>query len=86
MIVGDPSLPRSYSTRVEYPHCIPEVLNQQICGSCWDFSTAGMLGDRFCIHSGGNVNVTLSVQDMFNCDLENYGCKGGYMIPAIDFL
>jgi hypothetical protein len=23
---------------------------------------------------------------MVNCDFENFGCKGGYMVPAIDFL
>mmetsp|Transcript_3056 Transcript_3056/g.5161 ORF Transcript_3056/g.5161 Transcript_3056/m.5161 type:complete len:132 (-) Transcript_3056:174-569(-) len=23
---------------------------------------------------------------MINCDFENYGCMGGYMVPAIDFL
>jgi hypothetical protein len=23
---------------------------------------------------------------MINCDFENFGCMGGYMVPAIDFL
>lgn len=23
---------------------------------------------------------------MVNCDFENFGCEGGYVIPAIDFL
>jgi len=23
---------------------------------------------------------------MINCDFENYGCTGGYLVPAIDFL
>lgn len=23
---------------------------------------------------------------MVNCDVDNYGCAGGYLIPAIDFL
>jgi hypothetical protein len=23
---------------------------------------------------------------MINCDRENYGCAGGFLIPAIDFL
>ena len=30
--------------------------------------------------------MTLSPQDMVNCDVDNYGCAGGYLIPAIDFL
>lgn len=57
-----------------------------MCGSCWAFSSAGMLEDRFCIHTQGQIKVTLSPQDMVNCDFENFGCKGGYMVPAIDFL
>ena len=45
-----------------------------------------MLADRFCIHSNGQIQETLSPQDMVNCDFENFGCEGGYVIPAIDFL
>ena len=45
-----------------------------------------MLEDRFCTQSEGQIRVTLSPQDMVNCDLENFGCSGGYFIPAIDFL
>jgi cathepsin B len=30
------------------------------CGSCWAFSSVGMLTDRFCIHSNGQINVTLA--------------------------
>eukprot|EP00356_Strombidium_inclinatum_P013390 CAMPEP_0170481778 /NCGR_PEP_ID=MMETSP0208-20121228/2089_1 /TAXON_ID=197538 /ORGANISM="Strombidium inclinatum, Strain S3" /LENGTH=182 /DNA_ID=CAMNT_0010754541 /DNA_START=570 /DNA_END=1118 /DNA_ORIENTATION=+ len=38
------------------------------------------------MHSRGQINETLSPQDMINCDFENYGCVGGYMVPAVDFL
>jgi len=43
-----------------------------------------MLGDRFCMKSGGKVE--LSPQDMIDCAFENLGCEGGYLIPAMDFL
>lgn len=85
-IRGDPDLPRYYNTRQEFPKCQPIILDQQICGSCWAFSSAGHLEDRFCIHSDGQIQVTLSPQDMVNCNFENFGCKGGYMVPALDFL
>lgn len=26
------------------------------------------------------------LRKMINCDFENFGCKGGHVIPAIDFL
>ena len=36
--------------------------------------------------NGKNNNMTLSPQDMVNCAFESYGCEGGYLIPAVDFL
>lgn len=45
-----------------------------------------MLGDRFCIQSNGTINVTLSPQDMVNCNFENYGCSGGLLVNTVDFL
>lgn len=83
-IKGDPSLPSHYNVREAYPHCKPEVFQQGECGACWGFASAGILGDRICMATGRNV--TLSPQDMVNCALEQYGCNGGFLIPAIDFL
>jgi len=56
------------------------------CGSCWAFSSSGMLGDRFCIASKGEINVTLAPQDLVACDFENFGCNGGFLVNTIDFL
>ena len=53
MITGDPRLPREYNAREAFPECNPEILNQQMCGSCWAFASSGVLSDRFCIHSNG---------------------------------
>lgn len=86
LIQGDPSLPIHYNVREQYPMCQPAILDQGMCGSCWAFSSSGVLSDRFCIQSEGQIDVTLSPQDMVNCDFENFGCNGGYMVPAIDFL
>ena len=85
-IKGDPSLPRYYNFRSSHPECQSTILDQGECGSCWAFSTAGMLGDRICKKSGGKFDITLSPQDMLNCAWENMGCEGGYLVPAIDFL
>lgn len=54
-ITGDVRLPKHYHYQQKYPMCTPRVLNQQMCGSCWAFSSAGMLGDRFCMHTDGQI-------------------------------
>lgn len=85
-IRGDPDLPNHYNVREEFPYCNAEILEQGWCGACWAFSAAGILGDRMCQQTEGEINVTLSPQDMVNCDRENYSCAGGYLIPSIDYL
>ena len=60
IITGDPKLPKDYNVRSNYPKCRPEVLNQKVCGACWAFAGTGMLEDRFCQHSNGQIKVTLS--------------------------
>lgn len=68
------------------PECLGMIENQGDCGSCWAFTSAGLLSDRLCIHSQGGTNVRLSPQEMVNCNYENYGCMGGYLITSIDYL
>lgn len=86
IISGDPSLPTYFNLREEYPECQPVILNQGNCGACWAFSGAGMLGDRICMRTKGEIQVDLSPQNVVNCALENYGCDGGYMIPMMEYL
>lgn len=50
-IQGDSRLPEYYNSREAFPQCNPQILNQQMCGACWAFSSSGVLSDRFCIHS-----------------------------------
>ena len=83
---GSPDLPDYYNVRAKYPYCDAEILDQDLCGSCWGFATAGMLGDRLCMRTEGRFNKALSPQDMIDCDFENFGCEGGYIVPSIDFL
>ena len=68
------------------PECIGEIEDQHECGACWAFSSAGHLADRFCIHSGGQIRQRLSPQEMVNCDFENFGCDGGFLITTMDYL
>ncbi|KAG6517401.1 hypothetical protein ZIOFF_020787 [Zingiber officinale] len=52
------------------------------CGSCWAFGAVESLSDRFCIHFG--INISLSVNDLLSCCgfLCGYGCDGGYTLRA----
>jgi cathepsin B len=84
-VISD-KFPANFDAREAWPDCIHPVRDQGMCGSCWAFSSSGFLSDRFCIHSNGTVNVTLSPQDMVGCAFSNYGCNGGYLLNTIDHL
>lgn len=60
VIKGSPDLPLHFDGREQWPGCIGQIRDQMYCGSCWAFSSSGMLGDRFCVQSNGTVNVTLA--------------------------
>ena len=60
------------------------VKNQKSCGSCWAFSTTSAL-ETFMRKR--NFNVTrLSEQELVDCSSENYGCNGGLMDLAMDYI
>ena len=80
------ALPTSFNARSEWPTCIHSIRDQGECGSCWAFSSAAFLEDRYCIDSNGAINVRLSPQDMVSCDFSNGGCNGGYLSPSISYL
>ncbi|ESR57903.1 Cathepsin B-like protease 2 [Citrus sinensis] len=77
-------LPKSFDARSAWPQCstISRILDQGHCGSCWAFGAVEALSDRFCIHFG--MNLSLSVNDLLACCgfLCGDGCDGGYPISA----
>ena len=58
----------------QMPECLGTIEDQGECGSCWAFTSSGLLADRFCIHSKGSIKTRLSPQEMVNCNYENFGC------------
>lgn len=65
-----------------------KVQNQKLCGSCWAFSAIAAI-------EGQMFNLTkkltkLSEQNLIDCnrndEVGNYGCKGGDMITAFNFI
>lgn len=80
------STPENFDARTQWPSYIHEIRDQQQCGSCWAFGASEALSDRFAISTAGKINVVLSPEDMVSCDDTNYGCGGGYMENAWEYL
>eukprot|EP01136_Pigoraptor_vietnamica_P010919 Opistho-1_new@3462 len=80
------AIPASFDARTQWPGAIHPIRDQQQCGSCWAFAASEALSDRFYIASKGSVDVVLSPQDMVSCDSTDYGCSGGYLTNAWQFL
>ncbi|KAF9595113.1 hypothetical protein IFM89_037047 [Coptis chinensis] len=87
------TLPKQFDARTTWSKCgtIGVILGQLAllvcckfghCGSCWAFGAVEALSDRFCIHFG--MNISLSVNDLLACCgfMCGDGCDGGYPINA----
>ncbi len=81
-------LPREFDWRDMDGQCwVTPVKNQGGCGSCWAFGSIAQLESVKMIAEGTpDPDLDLSEQYMVSCDPINYGCSGGYMFPAYDFL
>ena len=75
------NLPESFDLREAYPECeaIREIRDQSTCGACWAFSSAEVMSDRLCIHSGGEIQTRVSAAHLTTCCTScGNGCFGGY--------
>merc|ERR1711957_141758 len=63
---------------------VTNVKNQQQCGSCWTFSTTGALEGAWKI--AGHDLVSLSEEQIVQCDSGGNGCGGGSMVQAFGWL
>ncbi|KAK4883584.1 hypothetical protein RN001_006903 [Aquatica leii] len=67
---------------------VTPVKNQGQCASCYAFASGAAIESHVALHLGQNINT--SPQDIVDCSLdepyENYGCDGGSLEPAYDFV
>jgi cathepsin B len=73
-----------FDARKEWPGKVHAIRDQQQCGSCWAFGATEALSDRFYIEEG--LDYVLSPQHLVSCDTGNYGCNGGYLNVAWNFM
>jgi len=65
---------------------VSEVKNQGVCGSCWSFSTTGVLEGVNALKTG--KLLSLSEQELVSCAVEEElkGCNGGEMTQAYGWI
>mmetsp|Transcript_85424 Transcript_85424/g.169447 ORF Transcript_85424/g.169447 Transcript_85424/m.169447 type:complete len:358 (-) Transcript_85424:158-1231(-) len=65
---------------------VTPVKNQGACGSCWTFSTTGVVEAHYA-KATGNL-VSLSEQQLVDCaaDFNNHGCQGGLPSQAMEYI
>jgi len=78
----DPPMPETMDWRER--GAVTEVKNQAQCGSCWAFSTTGVIEGANYLRN--QKLVSLSEQNLVDCVTTNGGCMGGWPSKALKYV
>ncbi|CAG2110494.1 unnamed protein product, partial [Medioppia subpectinata] len=72
-------LPENFDWRnVNGVNYVTPVRNQGNCGSCYAFSSVGMIETRLAVQTNNTLKPVLSAQDANSCSFYDQGCQGGF--------
>ncbi|VDK60553.1 unnamed protein product [Anisakis simplex] len=74
--------PESFDWRSK--NVVTDIKDQQRCGSCWAFGAVGVVESMNAIAK--NPLVSLSEQQLIDCDMNDNGCDGGYRPYALQYI
>jgi len=77
-------LPNTYNWVGHNPPVVTPIYNQGQCGSCWAFSATETIESRWAL--AGHPLVSLAMQQIVDCDTNDYGCSGGWPYNAYKYV
>jgi C1A family cysteine protease len=75
---------QSGNTPIDYRSNFNPPRNQNYCGGCWAFALTAMIEANRSIKQGW-TSPYLSVQQMLDCNNNNYGCNGGDLLTGMNY-